>query len=213
MSRKVFFSFHYQDVTDFRANVVRNSWLTKNNKSNFYDASIWENAKTKGIIALKKLITEGLKGSSVTAILTGSKTYSRKWVKYEIFKSFLKGNGIIEIHINRIRHKSTSKISIKGKSILDCLKIEVSSDGKILYLKELINGRWRLFSLLPEIGNRKANSYYFEKGYNSWFSSRPSQWGKSFKLSELFPSYCWIRDNGYNNFSNWVEKAAENVGR
>ena len=30
MARRVFFSFHYQDVIDFRANVVRNHWLTKN---------------------------------------------------------------------------------------------------------------------------------------------------------------------------------------
>lgn len=29
MAKRVFFSFHYQDVIDFGANVVRNHWLTK----------------------------------------------------------------------------------------------------------------------------------------------------------------------------------------
>ena len=29
MLKRVFFSFHYQDVIDFRANVVRRHWMTK----------------------------------------------------------------------------------------------------------------------------------------------------------------------------------------
>ena len=29
MGKKVFFSFHYKDVEDFRANVVRNHWVVK----------------------------------------------------------------------------------------------------------------------------------------------------------------------------------------
>lgn len=55
MGRRVFFSFHYQDVIDFKANVVRNSWLTKNktNRIVFYDASIWEEAQLKGKKALE----------------------------------------------------------------------------------------------------------------------------------------------------------------
>ena len=47
MAKRVFFSFHYQDVSDFRANVVRNHWLLKSDRSTsgFFDASIWETAK------------------------------------------------------------------------------------------------------------------------------------------------------------------------
>ena len=29
MAKRVLFGFHYQDVIDFRANVVRGHWLTK----------------------------------------------------------------------------------------------------------------------------------------------------------------------------------------
>lgn len=49
--------FHYQDVIDFRANVVRNHWLTKPDReeAGFFDASIWEKAKKTGALALKRL--------------------------------------------------------------------------------------------------------------------------------------------------------------
>lgn len=62
MAKKVFFSFHYQDVIDFRANVVRNHWITKPDRSaaGFFDASIWEDAKKTSELALKRLINNGL---------------------------------------------------------------------------------------------------------------------------------------------------------
>ena len=61
MAKRVFFSFHYNDVIDFRANTVRNHWLTKKNReaAGFFDASIWENAKKDSIMALKRLINNG----------------------------------------------------------------------------------------------------------------------------------------------------------
>ena len=66
MAKRVFFSFHYQDVIDFRANVVRNHWLTKSNReaAGFYDASIWESAKKTGDTAVKRLINNGVNGTS-----------------------------------------------------------------------------------------------------------------------------------------------------
>ena len=43
MAKRVFFSFYYQDVIDFRANVVWQHWLTKPHReaAGFFDASIW----------------------------------------------------------------------------------------------------------------------------------------------------------------------------
>lgn len=105
MSKRVFFSFHYQDVIDFRANVVRNHWLTKPDRESagFFDASIWEAAKKEGDIAIKRLINKNIKNTSVTAVLVGSQTFNRRWVSYEIMKSMQKGNKLIAIHINRIK--------------------------------------------------------------------------------------------------------------
>jgi hypothetical protein len=47
MAKRVFFSFHHDDVKAFRANVVRQHWVTKPNReaAGFFDASIWEKAK------------------------------------------------------------------------------------------------------------------------------------------------------------------------
>lgn len=61
MAKRVFFSFHYKDVIDFRANVVRNHNVSeKDDNGGFFDASIWESAKKQGDIALKRLINGGL---------------------------------------------------------------------------------------------------------------------------------------------------------
>lgn len=103
MARKVFFSFHYgRDIS--RANVVRNSWLTKDKgTAGFIDASMWEEAKTKGDAALKKLIDDQMVGTTATAVLIGSQTSQRAYVNYEIAKSIERGNGLLGIYIHNIR--------------------------------------------------------------------------------------------------------------
>ena len=46
MARRVYFAFHYQDVIDFRANVVRKHNFAEGVKAaGYYDYSIWEDAK------------------------------------------------------------------------------------------------------------------------------------------------------------------------
>lgn len=79
MARRCFFSFHYQDVIDFRANVVRKHNITKDNNGGFFDASIWESAKKQGDLALKRLINSGLENTTASAVLIGSGTHARRW--------------------------------------------------------------------------------------------------------------------------------------
>lgn len=69
MARYVFFSFSYEDVRNFKVNVVRNNWLLKHQEDTFIDGSIWETAKTKGDFHIKNLIEKGLTKTSVTAVL------------------------------------------------------------------------------------------------------------------------------------------------
>ena len=92
MAKRVFFSFHYQDVIDFRANVVRNHWMAKPNReeTGFFDASLWEEAQKQGDLAIKRLINSGINGTTVTCVLIGSQTYLKGWVRYEIMKSLKK---------------------------------------------------------------------------------------------------------------------------
>jgi hypothetical protein len=103
MARRTFFSFHYErDVQ--RASVVRNSSMTKTDVDpEWIEAGIWEEAKTKGDAAIKKLIADALVGTTVSAVLIGAETSSRKWVQEEIAQSEKRGNGLFGIYIHNIK--------------------------------------------------------------------------------------------------------------
>ena len=212
MARRVFFSFNYDDVADFKVNVVRNSRALKNPnyKSTFIDKSLWEEARKKNPSALKQLMDSSLNGTSVTVILIGDNTANRRWVNYEIIKSFVEGKGITAIHLNRIRSKSTGKISSKGVNPLSRIKLRVDNDCAKIFFYELVDGKWLPFKDIPSVNNRKSNSFWFSKG-GFW---KRSNAGEEFRFSELFESeYCWISDDGYNNLPNWIEKSAQEIGR
>ena len=103
MARKVFFSFHYQRDL-WRVNVIRNSGLIEGvAAAGFADASLWEATKRQGDLAVKKLIDNGLKGTSVTVVLVGAETASRRYVSYEIEKSIALGHGLLGIYISAIK--------------------------------------------------------------------------------------------------------------
>ena len=164
MARRVYFAFHYRDVASFRANVVRNSWVTKPDReeAGFFDASLWEEAKKKDDNAIKKMINNALEGTAVTVVLIGAETSSRKWVKYEIKKSQERGNGLLSIYIHNIKDKD-GRTDKKGDDHFG----EIDKD-------------------------KNGNSVYF------W---------------QLYPTYDWVDDYGFNNLGDWIEKAAKKAGR
>ena len=143
MAKRVFFSFDYQDVIDFRANVVRNHWMTKPGREDigFFDASIWESEKKIGDVSLKRLIDAALQNTSVTVVLIGSKTYARRWVRYEIVKSLMRDNHILGVHINSIKDKYGETKTL-GTNPFAYLGYQYSDDGMKLALYESKNGRW-----------------------------------------------------------------------
>lgn len=190
MAKRVFFSFHYQDVIDFRANVVRNHKVTKDDNAGYFDASIWESAKKTSELALKRLINGELENTSVTAVLIGTDTYSRRWVRYEIFRSVWKGNKVIGIHINKITGKD-QKTKANGENPFNFLGLKFSEDGSKAQPVEFKTLRWG-DSL--DFAEYKLNKIVDKK-----------YWGKTVLLSEMFNTYCWSKDDGYNNFASWVE--------
>jgi Thoeris protein ThsB, TIR-like domain len=105
MSRRVFFSFHYErDI--WRVNVVRNSGVIEGiSAAGFHDAILWEETKKKGDLAVIELIDNALNGTVATVVLIGAETASRRYVSYEIEQSVARGNGIIGIRINTIKDK------------------------------------------------------------------------------------------------------------
>ncbi len=113
MARRVFFSFHYKNDV-WRANQVRNSWVTQGKEAaGFVDSADFEILEKEGKEAIKRWIDNQLSGTSVTVVLIGSETSSREYVQYELQQSYKKGNGIIGVFINKLKDKD-GKTSIKG---------------------------------------------------------------------------------------------------
>lgn len=114
MSRKTFFSFHYENDV-WRANIVRNSWVTKPDReaAGFIDSSDFEEVKKGGDPAIKRWIDNQLIGTSVTVVLIGTDTSNRSYCKYEIEKSFERGNGMLGVFINKLKDKN-GNTSSKG---------------------------------------------------------------------------------------------------
>jgi len=194
MAKRVYFAFHYQDVIDFRANVVRNHWLTKPDRevAGFFDASLWEEAQNKGDVSLKRLINSGLEGTSTTCILIGSQTYARPWVRYEILKSFKRGNAILAVHINSIAGKNKLIKSLGSDPLLH-VGVTFSDSGLTATLHEKVNGEWYEFD---EIDG--SASYRIDPVADQYK-------GKGFHLGNFYPTYDWVADDGYDNFSTWVD--------
>lgn len=120
MTRKVFFSFKYEDVT--RAMVVRNSAVTKGEEAaGFIDKADFEKIKKQGDQAIKNWIDAQLNGTSVTAVLVGAKTCASRWVKYEIEQSIKRGNGLLGIDISKIK-------DLNGETSERCGKIPAGYD-------------------------------------------------------------------------------------
>ncbi|MCD5326782.1 TIR domain-containing protein [Chromobacterium piscinae] len=188
MARRCFFSFHYQDVIDFRANVVRNHNVTKADNGGFFDASIWEGAKKQGDLALKRLINGGLDRTSVTVVLIGSQTYARRWVRYEIMKSIERGNALLGIHINNIRdrHKNVKAL---GPNPFDYLGLQISADG---------------CTGTPTVWNGIKWVYYDDLGKISIRQQAVDKRDRNLQLSTWFSTYDWVEDDGFNNFGKWV---------
>jgi hypothetical protein len=196
MAKRTFFSFHYQDVIDFRANVVRQHKTTKDNHAGYFDASIWEKAKRTSPLALKRLINSELAGTSVTCVLIGSETYQRPWVKYEIFRSIYKCNKLIGIHINKIACKN-GKTKTQGNNPFDFLGVKFNADGSRYAFVEKKGSTWYYWEEIDS--TRFFANDYFDRNY----AKRNA--GKVNPLSNFFSTYDWVDHDGYNKFDKWLE--------
>jgi len=102
MARRVFFSFDYRHV--WRVNQIRSMPnVIGAAAAGFQDASLWEEAKKKGDAAIKRMIDDGLKNTSVTVVCIVYGTTGRKWIEYEIDKSLERGNGLVGIQIHHLK--------------------------------------------------------------------------------------------------------------
>lgn len=193
LAKCVFFSFHYQDVIDFRANVVRNHWMTKPDRqeAGYFDKSVWEEARGQSDIGLKRLINGALEGTSNTCVLIGSQTYARPWVRYELLKSFRKGNHLFGVHINGIKSKS-GDVKALGPNPLEYVGVTFAQDGRSATLWEKRGNDWIRYD---EIDGAAEYSCDVAPQYRN----------RGFNLANWYSVYDWYAHNGYGNFASWVK--------
>ena len=113
--RRIFYSFHYK-LDYWRTFQVRNFGAVEGNKPVY--GNKWEKIKRAGDNAIKRWINGQMKGRSCTVVLVGNKTADRKWINYEIEKSWDERMGVVGIYIHGLKDKE-GYISKKGNNPFD----------------------------------------------------------------------------------------------
>ena len=198
--RRVFFSFHYQNDI-WRVNQVRQSWRYNHENTResegFFDGSIWEGSQRTGPDSLKSLVREGIKNTSVTCALVGAMTYERRWVRYELARSVIKGNGLLAVKIHLMGNQQ-GYVSQEGPNPLDYMG--VYNAGGAIRLAEFKNGKWVKYDDYTQAVELPA----------TWLKPHDTN---VIRLSRYARLYCYKSHNGGANFSSWVRQAATDVGR
>ena len=126
MARRAFYSFYYKD-DNWRAATVRSIGAIEGNKP--ATDNDWEAVTKKGDDAIKNWIIDQLFGRSCTVVLVGTSTANRKWINYEIIKSWNEKMGVVGIYIHGLKD-SAALISAQGANPFDY--IPYGSSGKKL---------------------------------------------------------------------------------
>jgi hypothetical protein len=127
MGRRVFYSFHYKP-DNWRASQVRNIGVIEGNKP--VSDNDWEKVKKGGDKAIQNWIDDQLKGRSCTIVLIGEKTAGRKWIKYEIEKSWNSGKGVLGIYIHNLKDSDGNQAN-KGRNPFDDFTMKDNDKKKL----------------------------------------------------------------------------------
>ncbi len=122
----MFYSFHYKPDC-WRASQVRNIGVVEGNKP--APDNDWETITSGGDDTIKRWINDQMKYRSCTVVLVGTNTANRKWINYEIVKSWDDGKGVVGIHIHGLKN-SQEQVSTKGVNPFDY--IDYGNSGKKL---------------------------------------------------------------------------------
>ena len=128
MARKCFYSFHYLK-DNWRVSQIRNIGAVEGNKP--AKDNDWETITKGGDKKIKEWIDKQMQGRTCTVILAGSSTADRKWINYEIEKSWNDGKGVVVIHIYNLKD-SESKQNSKGSNPLYYVTVNANGEKKKL---------------------------------------------------------------------------------
>ena len=128
MARRVFYSFHYEPDS-WRAAMVRSIGSIEGNSPASDNA--WEAVKKGGDNAIKRWITAQMNRRTCTVVLVGVNTANRKWINYEIMKSWNDGMGIVGIRIHGLKDVK-GFTSARGNNPFDYIDIPHGNSRKVL---------------------------------------------------------------------------------
>ena len=120
MARRAFYSFHYEP-DNWRASQVRNIGAIEGNSP--ASDNDWETVTKGGEAAIQRWIDNQLSGRGCTIVLIGAATAGRKWVNYEIGKSWNDGKGVLGVYIHRLKDRFGQQ-SAKGTNPFDGFTME-----------------------------------------------------------------------------------------
>lgn len=126
--RRVFYSFHF-DQDSCRTAEVRNMGVLEGNRP--ASDNDWETIKREGDTAIKEWIDDQLNGTTCTVVLIGRKTARRKWVKYEIERSWELKKGIVGIRIHKLQDMKRKK-SMRGRNPFRGIRVNQKSLSKVV---------------------------------------------------------------------------------
>lgn len=210
--RKVFFSFHFDDI--MRVNNVRNSWKIFHPENqlmrSFYDSSLWESKQLEGDDALKKLIREGVEYTSAVCVLVGTETWSRRWVKYEIARAVIDKRGLLAVHINGLNHHQRGKPDPLGYNPLHLLGVHQDQNGRFsLYERRSV--------IVNSLTNQKEWQWHPYQDYTFAVDLPPylTAPGAGYvrPLSHGTAEHDFVAGTGHTNIGAWIDSAAQKAGR
>jgi hypothetical protein len=119
MSRHVFYSLHYEKDRA-RADLVRKlAVLVPNLEAK---PAEWATLQRTGDFAIKRWFEQQARGRSCTIVLIGAETAARKYVRYEIERSWQLGLGLLGIHIHNLKDER-NQATTKGDNPFDAANL------------------------------------------------------------------------------------------
>jgi hypothetical protein len=123
--KRVFLSFHYSNDS-WRVQQIKNIGSIEEQPLLSYNE--WEEIKRGGDDAIKRWISSQMDGKSCTIVLIGSATANRKWINYEISRSWDNGKPVVGIYVHKLKDSNGSQ-SNKGENPFKYIKLK---NGKTL---------------------------------------------------------------------------------
>lgn len=112
MTRKCFFSFHYAP-DNWRVSTIRNIGAIEGNPAALDND--WEEVIGGGDRTIENWINNQMQKRTCTIVLIGENTANRKWINYEIKKSWENRMGVVGIYIHGFKD-SEGKTSHQGSN-------------------------------------------------------------------------------------------------